>query len=185
MTAIRPFGGYVAQYLGDGLLLYFGWPQAHEDAAVRAVYASLAIVEAMAPLNTRVEPRYGVRVAVRLGLHTGLAVIGQMGSGVHQEQLAMDDTPNIAARLQSLAAPNTVVLSQCRHGATGARGVCAGGDGCPDAGTADRSCPARRGHGSHRSGWGRVASVSRGVPAPRRAADAARQRAKTRGKKQR
>jgi class 3 adenylate cyclase len=111
VTAIRPFGGYVAQYLGDGLLLYFGWPQAHEDAAVRAVYASLAIIEAMAPLNTRVEPRYGVRVAVRLGLHTGLAVIGQMGSEVHQEQLAMGDTPNIAARLQRLAAPNTVVLS--------------------------------------------------------------------------
>jgi class 3 adenylate cyclase len=111
VTAIQPLDGHVAQYLGDGLLLYFGWPQAHEDAAVRAVYASLAIIAAMAPLNARIEPRYGVRVAVRLGLHTGLAVIGQMGSGARQEQLAMGDTPNIAARLQGLAAPDTVVLS--------------------------------------------------------------------------
>ena len=111
VTAIQPFDGHVAQYLGDGLLLYFGWPQAHEDAAVRAVHASLAIIAAMAPLNAREEPRYGVRVAVRLGLHTGLAVIGQMGSGTRQEQLAMGDTPNIAARLQGLAAPDTVVLS--------------------------------------------------------------------------
>jgi class 3 adenylate cyclase/predicted ATPase len=111
VTAIQPFDGYVAQYLGDGLLLYFGWPQAHEDAPVRAVHASLAIVEAMVPLNARVQPRYRVRVAVRLGLHTGLAVIGQMGSGARQEQLAMGDTPNIAARLQGLAAPDTVVLS--------------------------------------------------------------------------
>jgi class 3 adenylate cyclase len=111
VTAIQPFDGHVAQYLGDGLLLYFGWPQAHEDAAVRAVHASLAIVEAMEPLNARVQPCYGVRVAVRLGLHTGLAVIGQMGSGARQEQLAMGDTPNIAARLQGLVAPNTVVCS--------------------------------------------------------------------------
>jgi class 3 adenylate cyclase len=69
------------------------------------------MVEAMAPLNTRLAPQYGVRVAVRLGLHTGVAVVGSVGSGTRQEQLAMGDTPNIAARLQGLAAPNTVVLS--------------------------------------------------------------------------
>ena len=109
--AIQPFDGYVAQYLGDGLLVYFGYPQAHEDAAQRAVRAGLAIVDAMAPLNTRLEPQYDVRVAVRLGLHTGVAVVGTVGSGARQEQLAMGDTPNIAARLQGLAAPNTVVLS--------------------------------------------------------------------------
>ena len=109
--AIQPFDGYVAQYLGDGLLVYFGYPQAHEDAAQRAVRAGLAIVDAMTPLNTRLEPQYGVRVAVRLGLHTGVAVVGSVGSGARQEQLAMGDTPNIAARLQGLAAPNTVVLS--------------------------------------------------------------------------
>ena len=86
-------------------------PQAHEDAAQRAVRAGLAMVDAMAPLNTRLEPQYGVRVAVRLGLHTGVVVVGSVGSGGRQEQLALGDTPNIAARLQGLAAPNTVVLS--------------------------------------------------------------------------
>jgi class 3 adenylate cyclase/predicted ATPase len=110
-TVIHPFDGYIAQYLGDGLLVYFGYPQAHEDAAARAVHASGAIIDAMAPLNTRLEPQYGVRVAVRIGLHTGRAVVGAMGSGVRQEQLAMGDTPNIAARLQSLAAPDTAVCS--------------------------------------------------------------------------
>jgi class 3 adenylate cyclase/predicted ATPase/energy-coupling factor transporter ATP-binding protein EcfA2 len=112
IAAAQLWAGYVAQYLGDGLMLYFGWPQAHEDAALRAVHASLAIIEAMEPLNTtHLVPQYGVHVAVRCGLHTGLAVIGQVGSGGRREQLALGDTPNIAARIQGLAAPNTVVLS--------------------------------------------------------------------------
>jgi class 3 adenylate cyclase len=111
-TALQPWDGYVAQYLGDGLLVYFGWPTAHEDAAVRAVHASLALLAALEPFNTtQLAPRYGVRVQVRLGVHTGLAVIGEMGGGDRYEQLAMGDTPNIAARLQGLAAPDTVVLS--------------------------------------------------------------------------
>jgi predicted ATPase len=75
------------------------------------VRAGLAIVDAMEPLNARLVSQYDVRVAVRLGLHTGVAVVGTVGSGARQEQLAMGDTPNIAARLQGLAAPNTVVLS--------------------------------------------------------------------------
>ena len=112
MTALHPWDGYVAQYLGDGLLVYFGWPTAHEDAAVRAVHASLALLAALQPFNdTHLGPRYGVRVQVRLGVHTGLAVIGKMGGGDRHEQLAMGETPNIAARLQGLAAPDTVVLS--------------------------------------------------------------------------
>jgi class 3 adenylate cyclase/predicted ATPase len=110
-AVIQHFDGYMAQYLGDGLLVYFGYPQAHEDEAQRAVQAGLELVEAMAPLNTRLESQYGVRVAVRVGLHTGLVVIGAMGGGNRQEQLAMGDTPNIAARLQGLAMPNTVVCS--------------------------------------------------------------------------
>src|SRR5215472_12362427 len=64
VAALQPFDGYVAQYLGDGLLVYFGYPQAHEDAAQRAVWAGLAIVDAMTPLNSHLEPQYGVRVAV-------------------------------------------------------------------------------------------------------------------------
>ena len=112
VAALHPYDGYVAQYLGDGVLVYFGWPTAHEDAAARAVYASLAIIEALEPLNdTRIAPQYAVRVQVRIGLHTGMAVIGEMGGGDRHEQLAMGDTPNIAARLQGLAQPNTVVLS--------------------------------------------------------------------------
>jgi hypothetical protein len=80
--------------------VYFGYPHAHEDEAQRAVQASLELVEAMAPLNIRLEPQYGMRVAVRIGLHAGLVVMGEMGHGNRQEQRAMGDTPNIAAQLQ-------------------------------------------------------------------------------------
>jgi class 3 adenylate cyclase/tetratricopeptide (TPR) repeat protein len=111
VAAVRLWDGYVAQYLGDGLLVYFGWPRAHEDAAVRAVYASLAMLEAMGPLNTHIEAQDGVRVQVRLGLHTGMAVIGEIGGGGRHEQLAMGETPNIAARIQGVAAPNTLAIS--------------------------------------------------------------------------
>jgi predicted ATPase len=109
---MQPWDGYVAQYLGDGLMVYFGWPTVREDAAVRAVHASLALLAALGPLNdTQLAPRYGVRGQVRLGMHTGMAVIGEMGGGDRYEQLAMGETPNIAARLQGLAAPDTMVLS--------------------------------------------------------------------------
>ena len=112
VAQLQSYEGYVAQYLGDGLMVYFGWPRAHEDATPRAVYASLALIEALGPLNdTHLEPQYGVRVQVRIGLHTGIAVIGAMGGGGRHEQLAMGDTPNIAARLQGFATPNTVAIS--------------------------------------------------------------------------
>jgi class 3 adenylate cyclase/tetratricopeptide (TPR) repeat protein len=112
VAAMQPYDGYVAQYLGDGIMVYFGWPTAHEDTAQRAVYASLAIIEAMPPLNdTQLAPQYGVRVQLRIGLHTGMAVIGEMGSGDRHEHLAMGDTPNIASRIQGIAAPDTVALS--------------------------------------------------------------------------
>jgi class 3 adenylate cyclase len=109
--AIRRFGGHIAQYLGDGLLIYFGYPLAHEDDAPRAVHTALAILEAMQQLNSRLEREHRVRLAVRLGIHTGLVVVGEMGGGDRQEQLALGETPNIAARLQGLAAPDTVVIS--------------------------------------------------------------------------
>jgi class 3 adenylate cyclase len=108
---VRRFDGYIAQYLGDGLLIYFGYPQAHEDDARRAVYTGLGIIEAMQPLNAGLTPQQGVRLAVRLGIHTGLVVVGEIGGGGRQEQLALGDTPNIAARLQGLAEPDTVVVS--------------------------------------------------------------------------
>jgi class 3 adenylate cyclase/tetratricopeptide (TPR) repeat protein len=109
---IQRFDGHIAQYLGDGLLVYFGYPQAHEDTVQRAVRSGLGMVEAMGTLNTRLEREYGVRLAVRLGIHTGLVVVGEVGSGGRQEQLALGETPNIAARLQGLAAPDTVVISE-------------------------------------------------------------------------
>jgi class 3 adenylate cyclase len=108
---IQRFEGHIAQYLGDGLLVYFGYPLAHEDDAQRAVRTGLGIVEAMAQLNTRLEQERGVQLAVRLGCHTGLVVVGEVGGGTWQEQLALGETPNLAARLQGIAAPNTVVIS--------------------------------------------------------------------------
>jgi predicted ATPase len=108
---IERFDGYIAQYLGDGLLVYFGYPQAHEDDAQRAVRAGLEMLDALAPLQARLAADKGIRLAVRLGIHTGLVVVGAMGTGERQEALAMGDTPNIAARLQGLAAPDTLVVS--------------------------------------------------------------------------
>src|SRR5437867_7620525 len=108
---IARFEGHIAQYLGDGLLVYFGYPLAHEDDAQRAVRAGLGMVEALDQLNTRLAQERGVRLAVRLGIHTGLVVVGEVGGGTRQEQLALGETPNLAARLQGLAAPNTLVIS--------------------------------------------------------------------------
>jgi class 3 adenylate cyclase len=110
-AAIQPFAGHIAQYLGDGLLIYFDYPQAHEDDAQRAVRAGLGILNAMRALSAQLAHDKDVRVAIRLGVHTGLVVIGAMGGGDRQEQLALGETPNIAARLQGLAEPDTLVLS--------------------------------------------------------------------------
>jgi class 3 adenylate cyclase/predicted ATPase len=108
---IQRFDGHIAQLLGDGLLVYFGHPQAHEDDAKRAVQAGLGMVDAIRMLNTRLAHAHGIRLAVRVGIHTGLVVVGMMGEG-RQEQLALGETPNVAARVQSLAAPDTVVISE-------------------------------------------------------------------------
>ena len=108
---IARFDGHIAQYLGDGLLVYFGYPRAHEDDAQRAVRTGLGIIEALGQLNTRLGQERGVHLAVRLGIHTGLVVVGEVGGGTRQEQLALGETPNVAARLQGIAAPNTLVIS--------------------------------------------------------------------------
>jgi TOMM system kinase/cyclase fusion protein len=109
---IARFEGHIAQYLGDGLLVYFGYPRAHEDDAQRAVRTGLGMVEAMGALPARWPQEAGGWLAVRVGIHTGLVVVGEMGGGTRQEPLALGDTPNIAARLQSLAPPNAVVISE-------------------------------------------------------------------------
>jgi len=112
---IQRLDGHIAQYLGDGVLVYFGYPQAHEDDAQRAVRAGLAIVDALGRLKTQLAQDKGVRLAVRLGIHTGLVVVGKMGGGAKREQLALGETPNLAARLQGLAAPDTVVTSAATY----------------------------------------------------------------------
>ena len=101
------FDGFVAKYMGDGVLIYFGYPQAHEDDAERAVRAGLAVIEAVGRLPAREDLR------VRLGIATGLAVVGDLiGEGAAQERGVVGETPNLAARLQALAAPNTLVIGE-------------------------------------------------------------------------
>ena len=110
-AVIQQYAGHIAQYLGDGLLVYFGYPTAHEDDARRAVHAGLGIVEAMATRNTGLMGRYGVKLAVRLGIHTGPVVVGMMGGDERHERLALGETLNIAARLEGLAPADAVVIS--------------------------------------------------------------------------
>jgi len=112
---IRRYDGHIAQLLGDGLLVYFGYPQAHEDDAQRAVRAGLGIVEAIGTLKTSLAQTTGRTLAVRLGIHTGLVVIGALGDQGRHEHLALGETPNIAARIQSLAQPNTVAISDATY----------------------------------------------------------------------
>jgi class 3 adenylate cyclase/predicted ATPase len=102
--AVVRFGGYVAKNLGDGLLIYFGWPTAREDDPERAVRAGLAIVDAMAPLNATLAADDGTRLEVRIGIHTGPVVIADGGE-------VFGETANVAARVQNAAEPDTVVIT--------------------------------------------------------------------------
>jgi class 3 adenylate cyclase/DNA-binding winged helix-turn-helix (wHTH) protein/tetratricopeptide (TPR) repeat protein len=115
VEVIQRFDGYLAQYLGDGVLAYFGYPVAHEDDAQRAVRTGLGMVEAIGPLTTRLTLPREDRLAVRLGVHTGVVVVGAVGAGDRYAPLALGETPNIAACLQALAAPNTLVISAATY----------------------------------------------------------------------
>ena len=104
---VRRFGGFVARYMGDGVLIYFGYPAAHEDDAERAVRSGLALIDAVATLPAP-EP-----LQVRIGAATGMVVVGDLvGSGEAQEHDIVGETPNLAARLQAIAEPNTVVIAE-------------------------------------------------------------------------
>src|SRR4029077_4373329 len=108
---VHRFGGFVAKYMGDGVLAYFGYPEAHEDDPQRAVRAGLDIVRAIESLDTGVALAEGMEVRVRVGIHTGLVVFGEVGGGARHERLALGETPNLAARIQALAAPGAVLSS--------------------------------------------------------------------------
>ena len=104
---VQRFGGFVAKYMGDGVLVYFGYPQAHEDDAERAVRAGLELIQAVGGLKS------GAPLQTRVGIATGLVVVGDLiGSGEAQERGIVGETPNLAARLQGIAEPNTVVIAE-------------------------------------------------------------------------
>ena len=106
------FGGHVAKLMGDGVLAYFGWPQAHEDEAERAVRAALAVVKAANGLGVK----GGQQLAVRVGIATGIVVVGDLiGVGAAQENAVVGETPNLAARLQTLAEPGTIIISELTY----------------------------------------------------------------------
>jgi len=113
---IARFGGFIARYLGDGLLVYFGFPLAHEDDAQRAVRAALDILDDLARLDARLWSEKEIRLSARLAVHTGLVVVGEIGASEQRESMAIvGETPNVAARLQEVAEPNTVVISAATH----------------------------------------------------------------------
>jgi class 3 adenylate cyclase len=104
---VQRFGGFVAKYMGDGVLAYFGYPQAHEDDAERSVRAALELVQAVGSLKS------SVPLQTRVGIATGLVVVGDLiGTGSAQEQTVVGETPNLAARLQEFAEPDTVVIAE-------------------------------------------------------------------------
>ena len=115
---IARYEGHIAQYLGDGVLVYFGYPVAHEDDAVRAVRSGLEIVEALrhqVPSPRQGEGQGEVRLQVRIGIHTGLVVVGEIGSSEKREILALGETPNLAARIQGQAQPDEVIISAASY----------------------------------------------------------------------
>jgi class 3 adenylate cyclase/tetratricopeptide (TPR) repeat protein len=111
---VQRFGGFLAKYMGDGVLVYFGYPQAYEDDAERAVRAGLALVAAVSGLTTH------TALQARVGIATGLVVVGDLiGSGASQEQAIVGETPNLAARLQGIAEPDVVVIAESTRGLVG------------------------------------------------------------------
>jgi predicted ATPase/class 3 adenylate cyclase len=114
-TVVRRFEGHTHNYLGDGIMVYFGFPSAHEDDAQRAVRSGLGIIEAVGQLNSRLQSEYGVDLHVRIGIDTGLVVAGALAPDEGMEDAAVGVPPNIAARLQALAVPDSVVISAAAY----------------------------------------------------------------------
>ncbi len=148
---VQRFEGHIAQYLGDGLLVYFGYPQAHEDDAQRAVRAGLGMIEALETLNTRLGRNNGVQLAVRVGIHTGLVVVGEMGGGGRQEQLALGGN---AERGGPTPRPGGAQFGgdQCLHASAALGAVCLSGAGLtPAQGRGDAGVGVSRRAGERRA----------------------------------
>ena len=117
VSAVTKFGGSVAKYMGDGALVYFGYPEAHEDDAERAIRAGLALIDAMAAIRRS----FPVLPQVRVGIATGVVVVGELiGEGSSQERVAVGETLNLAARIQAVASPDSVVVPELTHRLGGA-----------------------------------------------------------------
>lgn len=120
--AIDRFEGYIARYMGDGVLAYFGYPLAHEDDAERAVLAGLDVVQEIQALSRDIGDTLGIRLSVRIGIATGEVVVGDLiGEGAAQESAVVGGTPNLAARLQSMAKPDQVIVASRTHALCGSR----------------------------------------------------------------
>jgi len=107
--------GHTAQYMGDGVVAYFGYPAAREDDALRAVQCALTAMGVIADLNAATEKRYGISIKVRIGVHTGNVITGEIGSEGKWEQLALGSVPNVASRIQSQAKPGEVLISDSTY----------------------------------------------------------------------
>ena len=118
-SVIQRWSGYIARYVGDGLLIYFGYPTAQEDAAARAVRAGLGVLDTLPALNSQFQPRLAVLhdrpLQVRIGIHTGEVVVGEMGDSSYRVEVAVGQAPNVAARIQGLASPNEVLISSATY----------------------------------------------------------------------
>ena len=155
---VAGFDGFVAKYMGDGVLVYFGYPRAHEDDAERAVRAGLGVDRAVGRLDVK-----SGKLQARVGIATGLVVVGDLiGEGSAQEQSVVGETPNLAARLQALAAADAVVIaagtrrlvgdlfeiprSRCRRGRRASPSRCRHGRCCVRASSraGSRPCAGRR-----------------------------------------
>ena len=113
---INYFNGFVARFFGDGILVYFGYPHAHENDVELAVRAALEVVKAVSLLSGKLDSAHEIELSVRVGLATGPAVVGDIiGEGASQQSTALGETPNLAARIQELARPNSVVISAQTH----------------------------------------------------------------------
>ena len=115
-SAIERYGGYIARYMGDGVLAYFGYPQAHEDDAERAIFSGLQIVDSVRKSESTSATNSELRLGVRVGIATGPVVVGDLiGEGASQESAVVGETPNLAARIQGLTEKNSVVISPATY----------------------------------------------------------------------